>query len=116
FRSRDRRPTGFGFGSAAQETTTVDIGAEPSAQESDTRAKLRRRLRDGELDAREIEIETSVNVGVDIMAPPGMEEMGQQLRQMFSQLGSGKTRKSTMRIDAARPHLVEEEAGKLVNE
>jgi ATP-dependent HslUV protease ATP-binding subunit HslU len=113
---RRERPPGFGFGVPGGDSATVDIGAEPSAQESDTRAKLRRRLRDGELDAREIEIETAVNVGVDIMAPPGMEEMGQQLRQMFSQIGGGKTRKSTMRIDAARPQLVEEEAGKLVNE
>jgi ATP-dependent HslUV protease ATP-binding subunit HslU len=113
---RRERPAGFGFGVPGGDSATVDIGAEPSVQESDTRAKLRRRLRDGELDAREIEIETAVNVGVDIMAPPGMEEMGQQLRQVFSQLGGGKTRKSTMRIDAARPQLVEEEAGKLVNE
>jgi ATP-dependent HslUV protease ATP-binding subunit HslU len=113
---RERPLGGLGFGAQDRSAATVDIGAEPSAQESDTRAKLRRRLRNGELDAREIEIETSVNVGVDIMAPPGMEEMGQQLRQMFSQLGGGKTRRSTMRIDAARPLLIEEEAGRLVNE
>ena len=113
---RERRPTGFGFGSAAQETTTVDIGAEPSAQESDTRTKLRRQLRAGELDEREIEIETAVNVGVDIMAPPGMEEMGQQLRQMFSQMAGSKTHSKTLKIKAARPLLVEEEAAKLVNE
>ena len=50
------------------------------------------------------------------MAPPGMEEMGQQLRQMFSQIGGGKTHKRTLAIKAARPQLVEEEAGKLVNE
>ena len=54
--------------------------------------------------------------GVDIMAPPGMEEMGQQLRQMFSQIGGGKTQKKTLAIRAARALLVEEEAGKLVNE
>ncbi len=113
---RERRPTGFGFGSAAQETTTVDIGAEPSTQESDTRTKLRRQLRAGELDEREIEIETAVNVGVDIMAPPGMEEMGQQLRQMFSQMAGSKTHSKTLKIKAARPLLVEEEAAKLVNE
>jgi ATP-dependent HslUV protease ATP-binding subunit HslU len=113
---RERPLGGLGFGAQERAAATVDIGAEPSTQESETRAKLRRRLRNGELDAREIEIETSVNVGVDIMAPPGMEEMGQQLRQMFSQLGGGKTRRSTMRIDAARPLLIEEEAGRLVNE
>src|SRR3546814_2107411 len=65
------------------------IGAEPSAQgnsdkANDTRIKLRRQLRAGDLDDREIELELSANVGVDIMTPPGMEEMGQQLRQMFS--------------------------------
>src|SRR5688572_22346315 len=113
---RERAPTGFGFGAAGQATTTVDIGAEPSACESETRLKLRRQLRAGDLDEREIEIETAVNVGVDIMAPPGMEEMGQQLRQMFSQVAGGKTHKRTMTIKAARPQLIEEEAGKLVNE
>jgi ATP-dependent HslUV protease ATP-binding subunit HslU len=50
------------------------------------------------------------------MAPPGMEEMGQQLRQMFSQVAGNKTHKKTMSIKAARPLLIEEEAGKLVNE
>ncbi|HVI58598.1 MAG TPA: ATP-dependent protease ATPase subunit HslU [Luteimonas sp.] len=106
--------SGFGFGAS----TTVDIGAEPSAQanDGDTRAKLRRQLRAGELDEREIELELSANVGIDIMTPPGMEEMGQQLRQVFSSLGGVKTHKRTLSIRAARPQLVEEEAGKLVNE
>ena len=104
---------GFGFGA---NTTTVDIGAEPSSKESETRQKLRRQLRNGDLDDREIELELSANVGVDIMTPPGMEEMGQQLRQMFSNLGGGKTHKRTVTIKAARPQLIEEEAGKLVNE
>jgi len=104
---------GFGFGAA---TTTVDIGAEPSSKESETRQKLRRQLRSGDLDEREIELELAANVGVDIMTPPGMEEMGQQLRQMFSNLGGAKTHKRTVTIKAARPQLVEEEAAKLVNE
>jgi ATP-dependent HslUV protease ATP-binding subunit HslU len=63
-----------------------------------------------------IDIETAMNVGVDIMAPPGMEEMGQQLRQMFSQMAGSKVNKKTLAIKAARPLLIEEEAGKLVNE
>ena len=104
---------GFGFGAA---TTTVDIGAEPSSKESETRQKLRRQLRNGDLDDREIELELAANVGVDIMTPPGMEEMGQQLRQMFSNLGGAKTHKRTVTIKAARPQLIEEEAAKLVNE
>jgi ATP-dependent HslUV protease ATP-binding subunit HslU len=110
---RREPPTVFGFKAEApaNEPSAVDHAAE-----NDTRAKLRKQLRAGALDAREIEIETAVNVGVDIMAPPGMEEMGQQLRQMFSQIGSGKTHKRSMAISAARPLLVEEEAAKLVNE
>ncbi|MEH6420667.1 ATP-dependent protease ATPase subunit HslU [Pseudomonas sp. CGJS7] len=105
-----RVPGGFGFGS---ETPAADH----SAPDSDTRAKLRKQLRSGELDEREIEIEAAVNLGgVDIMAPPGMEEMGQQLRQMFSQVSGGKTHKKHLSIKAARPQLIEEEAGKLVNE
>ena len=112
-----RREGGAGFGFGAAQTTTVDIAQEPSAQESDTRRKLRRQLRAGELDEREIEIDAAVNVGaMDIMAPPGMEEMGQQLRAMFSQLSGGKTHRKSMAIRAARALLVEEEAGKLVNE
>ena len=105
-----RQATSFGF--------NVDEAAkdEPSAVENDTRRKFRQQLRAGTLDEREIEIETSVNVGVDIMAPPGMEEMGQQLRSMFSQLSGGKTQSKKLTVKAARAILIEEEAGKLVNE
>lgn len=104
--------SGFGFNPSAQ-----DIANEPSAQhESETRTKLRRQLRAGELDSREIELDLAMNVGIDIMAPPGMEEMGQQLRQMFSQVSGGKTQRKRMTIAAARPQLTEDEAGKLVNE
>src|SRR5690606_21906962 len=110
---RETSPPAFGFGVQA---ATVDIGAEPPAQESETRQKLRRQLRAGELDEREIELELSTGIGVDIMTPPGMEEMGQQLRQMFSSLGGGKTHARKLTIRAARPQLIEEEAAKLVNE
>ena len=114
---REQPQAPFGFGAAGgQGSTTVDIGAEPSSRESETRQKLRRQLRAGELDEREIELDLSAGGGVDIMTPPGMEEMGQQLRQMFANLGSGRTQKRSMAIRAARPLLVEEEAGKLVNE
>ena len=104
-----RRSAGIGFDAEAARH-------EPSAQDNETRIKFRRMLRNGELDEREIELEVSANVGVDIMTPPGMEEMGQQLRQMFSSLGGGKAQKRTLSIKAARPLLIEEEAGKLVNE
>ena len=113
-----REPTGkttlFGF-------NADEVKDEPSAghkrnAETETRIKLRKQLRSGALDTREIEIETAMNVGVDIMAPPGMEEMGQQLRQMFSQVAGNKTHKRTLAIRTARPLLVEEEAARLVNE
>ncbi len=110
---REAPAGGFGFGAGS---TTVDIGAEPSSKESETRQKLRRQLRNGELDGREIELELSASVSLDIMTPPGMEEMGQQLRQMFSSMGNPKSHKRTLTIRAARPQLVEEEAAKLVNE
>ncbi|WP_374474397.1 ATP-dependent protease ATPase subunit HslU [Arenimonas sp.] len=92
----------------------IEVNAEG---ENETRNKLRRQLRSGELDDREIELELSPPVGgMDIMTPPGMEEMGQQLRQMFQNLGGGKAQKRTLAIKAARPMLEEEEAAKLVNE
>ncbi|OYV38002.1 MAG: HslU--HslV peptidase ATPase subunit, partial [Thiomonas sp. 20-64-5] len=86
------------------------------AIDSDTRQKLRKQLREGALDEREIELETAMNVGVEIMSPPGMEEMGSQLRQMFQNLGGGKTQTRKLPIKAARPLLIDEEAGKLLNE
>ncbi|WP_024891804.1 ATP-dependent protease ATPase subunit HslU [Luteimonas huabeiensis] len=109
---RESAPPAFGFNTQ----TTIDIGEEPSRQESETRQKLRRQLRAGELDEREIELELSMKVGVDIMAPPGMEEMGQQLRQMFANLAGGRTQSRKLSIRAARPQLIEEEAAKLINE
>ncbi|QDI05651.1 MULTISPECIES: ATP-dependent protease ATPase subunit HslU [Xanthomonas translucens group] len=104
-----RRSAGIGFDPEAARN-------EPSAQDNDTRSKFRRMLRAGELDEREIELDVAVNVSMDIMTPPGMEEMGQQLRQMFSNLGGGKSQSRKLTIKAARPLLIEEEAGKLVNE
>jgi ATP-dependent HslUV protease ATP-binding subunit HslU len=71
----------------------------------------------GELDAREIEVEVkSMPGGVEIMAPPGMEEMQQQLQGMFQSLGGNRTRTKRMKITEALRVLTEEEAGKLINE
>ncbi|HLU13350.1 MAG TPA: ATP-dependent protease ATPase subunit HslU [Arenimonas sp.] len=85
--------------------------------EDGTRVKLRKQLRAGELEDREIELEVAQpGAGMDIMTPPGMEEMGQQLRQMFQNLGGGRTHRRHLTVKAARPLLIEEEAGKLVNE
>jgi ATP-dependent HslUV protease ATP-binding subunit HslU len=90
--------------------------APASTLETETRQKLRKQLREGALDDREIELDVSMNVGVEIMSPPGMEEMGQQLRQMFQNLGGGKTQKRKMAIKAARPLLIDEEAARLLND
>jgi ATP-dependent HslUV protease ATP-binding subunit HslU len=90
--------------------------ADHEAIETDTRQKLRKRLREGDLDAREIELDLAQNVGVEIMSPPGMEEMGQQLQQMFQNIGGSKTQRRKLTIQAARPLLVEEEASKLLND
>ena len=118
-----RQPAGgFGFGAESGAATgTLDVGSGETQDKTqdkagDTRQKLRKQLREGALDDREIEIETEINVGVDIMAPPGMEDMGQQLRQMFSNLASSKTHTRKLTVRAARVQLIEEEAGKLVNE
>ncbi|MBK8283603.1 MAG: ATP-dependent protease ATPase subunit HslU [Ahniella sp.] len=90
--------------------------AKPTDEHSGTREKFRQMLREGKLDDREIELDFQFNAGVDIMAPPGMEEMTQQLKQMFSQVSGGKSQKRKMTIAKARPQLLEEEAGKLLNE
>lgn len=91
--------------------------AEASRTESSTRQKFRKKLREGDLDDKEIEIDVSAKpMGVEIMAPPGMEEMTQQLQGMFQNMGSGSTSKKKMKIRDAIKLLVEEEAGKLVNQ
>jgi len=93
-------------------------GSNGSGDESaSTRQKFRKMLREGKLDEREIEIELSMPaIGVEIMAPPGMEEMTSQLQSMFQNLGGGKTRARRLRIRDAFRLLTEEEAGKLINE
>jgi len=86
-------------------------------ESASTRQKFRKMLREGKLDEREIEIElTMPAIGVEIMAPPGMEEMTSQLQSMFQNLGGGKTRSRRLRIRDAFRLLTEEEAGKLINE
>ncbi len=92
--------------------------AMPSDSENATRQKFRKMLREGKLDEKEIEVDLKApSVGVEIMAPPGMEEMTSQLQGMFQNLdGGGKTKRSKMAIKDAMKVLTEEEAGKLVNE
>jgi ATP-dependent HslUV protease ATP-binding subunit HslU len=87
------------------------------ARDSDTRQKFRKMLREHELDEREVEIELrALPNGVDIMAPPGMEEMQQQLQAMFQNLGGNRTRTRKLRVREALKLLIDEEAGKLINE
>lgn len=89
----------------------------PSPTQNETRQKFRKRLREGQLDDREIEIELRViQPGLEIMTPPGMEEMATQLQSMFQNLGGGRTRSRRLRIAEARRLLVDEEASRLVNE
>jgi ATP-dependent HslUV protease ATP-binding subunit HslU len=97
---------------------SVGFGAETEEEEgSDTRQKFRKMLREGKLDEREIEIEVSAApVGVEIMAPPGMEEMTSQLQGMFQNLGGGRTKTRKMCVADAMKVLCEEEAARMINE
>lgn len=86
-------------------------------EESSTRQKFRKKLREGKLDDSDIEIEVSATpVGIEIMTPPGMEEMASQLQGMFQNLSSGRTRHRKMRIKDALKVLTDEEAYKMINE
>jgi ATP-dependent HslUV protease ATP-binding subunit HslU len=91
---------------------------EPVApRDAETRQKFRKMLREGQLDDREIEIELRNPVlGMEIVAPPGMEEMQQQIQSMFQNLGAGKGRSRKLKIREAQKLLLEEEASKLLNE
>jgi len=94
-----------------------EFGEPEDDTENTTRQKFREKLRNGELDGKEIELEvTAAPVGVEIMAPPGMEEMTSQLQGMFQNMGSDKKKTSKMRISKARKVILDEEAGKLVKE
>ncbi|HEY9192803.1 MAG TPA: ATP-dependent protease ATPase subunit HslU [Methyloversatilis sp.] len=98
------RPVGFG----------VDA---PAADESGTRQKFRKKLREGELDDKEIEIEVAVApASMEIMTPPGMEELTGQLQSMFQNVGNQRRRSRKMNIREAMRVLTDEEAARLVNE
>jgi ATP-dependent HslUV protease ATP-binding subunit HslU len=86
-------------------------------EESPTRQLFRKKLREGQLDEKEIEIEVvATPVGVEIMAPPGMEDMTSQLQSMFSSMSSNRTKKTKMPVKQALKKVTEEEARKLINE
>ncbi|MFZ6719286.1 ATP-dependent protease ATPase subunit HslU [Undibacterium sp. Ji49W] len=91
--------------------------AEAAPADNTTRQTFRKRLREGALDDKEIEIEVAEGVAhMEIMAPPGMEEMTEQIKTMFSGMGSGRKKSRKLKIKEAMKLLIEEEAGKLVNE
>ncbi len=84
---------------------------------SDTRQKFRKMLREGNLDDKEIEIDIqAIPMGVEIMAPPGMEEMTSQLQGMFQNLSGGRQRTKKLKVTAALKLLTDEEAAKMLDE
>ena len=100
-------PRGVGF--------TAD--SEPEPQESETRQKFRKLLREGKLDDKEIEIEVqAIPVGVEIMAPPGMEDMTSQLQGMFQNLSGNRQKTKKLKVKEALRLLGDEEAAKMLDE
>jgi len=92
-------------------------GADDSDSQSDTRQKFRKMFRENTLEDREIDIKVnSPNIGLEIMTPPGMEEMTGQLQNMFQSLNSEKSKSRKVTVRAARKMLLDEEAAKLVDE
>jgi len=92
-------------------------GSTESDSESSTRQKMRKKLREGDLDDKEIDVDVSANpIGVEIMAPPGMEEMTSQLQGMFQNMNNDKTQSRRLKIKEAMKVLQEEAADRLVNE
>ncbi len=103
-------PRSVGFTAEPDETDS-------SSSSSETRQKFRKMLREGRLNEKEIDIEVSAApVGVEIMAPPGMEEMTSQLQGLFQNFGSGRTKTRRLSVADALKILTDEEAGKMVNE
>jgi len=94
-----------------------DFQQEAGDSSSNTRQKFRKMLREGKLDDKEIEVDIEMpNIGVEIMAPPGMEEMTNQLQGLFQNMGSGKTKTRKLPVKDALKYLTDEEAAKLINE
>ncbi len=90
---------------------------EASSEETATRQKFRKKLREGELDDKEIEIEVAQTIAsMEILAPPGMEDLTQQLQSMFQNLSGGRKRRRKMKIRDALKTLADEEAVRLIND
>ena len=106
-----RQPISFG------ERDAEPAGKAAGEEESATRQKFRKKLREGELDDKEVEIEVSApQAHMEIFAPPGMEELTQQIQGMFQNLGGGRRKLRRMKVREAMGMLTEEEAARLVNE
>ena len=111
----EARDSSVGFMNQAVDDTATQSTA--NASENSTRQIFRKKLREGELDEKEIELELSAaSIGVEIMAPPGLEEMTSQLQQMFSGMGQQNKKQQRLKIKDALKRLCEEEALKLINE
>ncbi|MEI8161741.1 MAG: ATP-dependent protease ATPase subunit HslU [Betaproteobacteria bacterium] len=92
-------------------------GGSETAEEGGTRQKFRKKLRQGELDDKEIEIEVAApQASMEIFAPPGMEDLTQQLQGMFQNMGGGKRRMRKMQIQDALKSLADEEAARMIND
>ena len=105
------KPNPVGFANEPKPETEPE-----SDPQSSTRQKMLRKLLAGELDDKEIEFDVTAQLGVEIMTPPGMEEMASQLQGMFQNMGGPKAQKRKMRVKDALPLLIEEESAKLIND
>jgi ATP-dependent HslUV protease ATP-binding subunit HslU len=95
----------------------VGFSSGESTTDSATRQKFRKRLREGDLDDKEIEIEVAqVSAQMEILAPPGMEDLTSQIQSMFQNMGGGRTRTRKLKIRDAFQLITDEEAGKLIND
>ena len=103
--------------SAEERVLDALLPGSSAEQDNETRQRFRKKLREGELDDREVEIEVqAAGVGVEIMAPPGMEEMTNQLQGLFQNMSSGRVNPRKLRVRDALKLLTDEEAVKMVNE
>ena len=95
----------------------VGFSDAPATEDNATRQKFRKKLREGELDDKEIDIEVAApSASMEIFAPPGMEELTQQIQGMFQNIGGGKRRSRRMKIADAMKALADEEAARLIND
>jgi ATP-dependent HslUV protease ATP-binding subunit HslU len=103
------RPVGFGASNA--------IESSGESTDNTTRQTFRKRLREGALDDKEIELDVEMpQAGMDIMGPPGMEDMTEQIRSMFANIGGGKKTHRKVKVKEALKLLTDEEAGKMLND